>query len=563
MIRFREELTKKYNRDFLNHNDTKIGKDYFIMRLEEKQKGCCYKIDTNGRRKIQQTRRKFINLKDCIFPYVSFERPEFNAVLNWFKNQKITETKGVFTELLEHELGDVAKYAKLKKKQKKLKGKPTDEEIDDLKKEKPLCWIEERTLKSQKLPVYYVCWNVVGSTDEDEGCLNVIVDDFQFDFGVGGIHGSLRNIIIEENEDYEIVDADVSSMYPNLAISNRQYPEHLGELFCDIYKDMYIQRKSYIKKSAENAMLKLALNGTYGDSNNEFSPFYDPKFTMSITINGQLSLCMLAESLLKIDGLKLIQANTDGLTVYLPRSKRNEYDLICKQWQDTVKLELEFAEYKKMCIRDVNNYIALYKDGKIKSKGAYEYQDLDKLKEDPSYPFAWHKNHSCLVVPMAAEAALVKGKDVESFIKEHQNIMDFMLRIKVPRSNKVITIDDFGGENREQNICRYYVSNEGVKLIKVMPALEGCKTHTLMRNENTGEEIFCKNEAEIKKVSKLGYSNLGLVDVPNDERPQEVEAGWKVTICNNVKSYKGDINYDYYIQEAKKLVECMSNFQLK
>ena len=35
MIEFREQLTNKYNRNFMNHNDTKIGKDYFIMRLEE------------------------------------------------------------------------------------------------------------------------------------------------------------------------------------------------------------------------------------------------------------------------------------------------------------------------------------------------------------------------------------------------------------------------------------------------------------------------------------------------------------------------------------------------
>jgi len=33
-IRFREELSEKYNKNFLNHNDTKIGKDYFIMKLE-------------------------------------------------------------------------------------------------------------------------------------------------------------------------------------------------------------------------------------------------------------------------------------------------------------------------------------------------------------------------------------------------------------------------------------------------------------------------------------------------------------------------------------------------
>ena len=40
MLHFREELTRKYARDFMNHNDTKIGKDYFVMKLEEAGVAC-------------------------------------------------------------------------------------------------------------------------------------------------------------------------------------------------------------------------------------------------------------------------------------------------------------------------------------------------------------------------------------------------------------------------------------------------------------------------------------------------------------------------------------------
>ena len=53
---------------------------------------------------------------------------------------------------------------------------------------------------------------------------------------------------------------------------------HLGKDFAAIYKHLFEQRKQYPKKSAESAMLKLALNGVYGDSNNQFSVFYDPLF---------------------------------------------------------------------------------------------------------------------------------------------------------------------------------------------------------------------------------------------------------------------------------------------
>ena len=136
-------------------------------------------------------------------------------------------------------------------------------------------------------------------------------------------------------------------MYPNIAISNRVYPEHLTEKFCDIYEDVYNQRKSFAKGTAENAMLKLALNSVYGDSNNKYSVFYDPKYTMNITINGQLSLCLLAEKLLTIEGLKIIQVNTDGVTVAVPIDKETD---IIKYFIDgrTSGLQLEFADYSKM-----------------------------------------------------------------------------------------------------------------------------------------------------------------------------------------------------------------------
>jgi hypothetical protein len=47
-------------------------------------------------------------------------------------------------------------------------------------------------------------------------------------------------------------------------------------------------RTSFKKGTPENAMLKLALNGAYGKSLSEHSVLYDPKFGLTVTINGQL-----------------------------------------------------------------------------------------------------------------------------------------------------------------------------------------------------------------------------------------------------------------------------------
>lgn len=150
------------------------------------------------------------------------------------------------------------------------------------------------------------------------------------------------------------------SYYPNLAIQNRFYPEHLGEEFCDIYYQVYITRaqaKTKAKKEKDlvaiaiNAGLKLGLNGTYGKSNDIYSFFYDPLYTLKTTINGQLLLCMLAEELSDIS--EIIQVNTDGVTIKIRKELEDNVYKICKDWEKLTNLELEYAYYDKMVIRDV------------------------------------------------------------------------------------------------------------------------------------------------------------------------------------------------------------------
>lgn len=461
-IRFREELTEKYNHDFMNHNDTKIGKDYFIMELEKANPGCCYK-HVNNRRCIVQTPRDQIVVKDILLPYLEFNHSEFKRIHETFKNKVITETKGVFDNL------------------------------------------------------------------------SCTVNGIAYDFGTGGLHSSVPSQIVESDDEYMILDLDVASYYPNLAIANRLYPEHLGETFCTIYKDVYEQRKGYAKGTAENAMLKLALNGVYGDSNNQYSPLYDPQYTMSITINGQLLLCMLAEAMNRLPSMQIIQVNTDGITIKFPRRLRPFIDEIVSWWQDMTGLELEGAEYSRMMIRDVNNYIAEYADGgKLKRKGCYEYQ-LD-----------WHQNHSALVVPMAAEAALVRGVDVAEFIRNHDDVLDFMLRTKVPRNSRL----EWGGE-QVQNIARYYISINGRPLEKVMPpkgsegAFKRANGLTDAYYDQVLEEVGDTWDERIHTKNKSRY----------ETRRIGINTGWGVTICNNLtgRTFE-DLNYEWYIQEARKIV---------
>lgn len=387
--------------------------------------------------------------------------------------------------------------------------------------------------------------------------LSAVVDGFKYDFGTGGIHGSVESQTIYTDDEYIIYDWDVASYYPNIAIANRLYPEHLSERFCDIYEDVYNQRKQFAKGTPENAMFKLALNGVYGDSNNKYSSFYDPKYTLSITINGQLLLCMLAQHLIELPGLSMLQINTDGLTVKCPRNQVEQMKAVCKWWEQFTCLTLEPAIYKRMFIRDVNNYIAEYEDGKVKRKGAYEY----KLE--------WHQNHSSLIIPKAAEAALVHGEDIEQFIKQHDDIFDFMLRTKVGRKDKLM----LNGSIQLQNITRYYIAKQGGTLSKISPPVKGAKVGQWKRANGLTDAYYDQIRAELRQSGAIECGVPGEYDVDGlnwdsrintknkskyEQRETSFNAGWLVAPCNNIKDARWDnINYDYYIAEAKKLVEVL------
>jgi hypothetical protein len=287
-IDFRTQLTEKHSRDFMNHNDVKIGKEIFQMELE-KVGVQCYKYGPSGREPMQ-TKRPSIRLAECVLPWIELETPEFKRVLAWVKEQTITETKGVFNDLTANEYG------------------------------------------------------------------------LEFVFGTGGLHASVENTVIESSDVLKIESKDVSSYYPNLAITNRFYPEHLGEKFCDVYKSLYEQRKSYKKGTIENAALKLSLNGTYGASNDQFSVFYDPMFTLKITLNGQFLLCLLIENICKVPTVQMIMCNTDGVEYSIHPDYVSQANSVCDWWCAKTGLTLEGARYKRMAIRDCNSYISVYEE---------------------------------------------------------------------------------------------------------------------------------------------------------------------------------------------------------
>ena len=428
-----------------------------------------------------RTYRPEIKIKDVLFEYISFKSDEFNNLLDRVKDLVITSTK---KEDKEEEL--ICRY----------KG-------------------------------------------------------FDFVYGKGGIHGSVNNKLLESNETHVLMDLDVSSLYPSIAVVNKMYPEHLGPEFYEVYKNEIVdvrireKRKKELGNKAIIEGFKEAANATYGNSNNYYSWLLDPKYTMTTTFNGQLMLTMLAEDLLQLSDIRMVQINTDGLTVYINRLLLDDYYKICNNWMKLTKLELEFAEYSKMVIKDVNNYIAIYNTGKTKCKGSFEFENIPL-----------HKNKSHSIIPRSIFEYFVNNKPIEDTILNCQNIFDFCAGVKGKKGVKFVQRWYEGyliKESPLQKINRYIVSTSNKKLIKILDPIV--------------DENGVNKKDKLAKYRKENPLQLDLFHFVEDvnidkNRESEVEAGYNCTILNsigtkNIKDY--DINYQYYIDKTNKIIQEITN----
>lgn len=489
-INFRISLIEQFGIDVLNWPDTKIGSKIMESKLGD---NLCYD-SSSGRKKTRQTPRSEIALRDIIFPYISFENPEFQRIHQYLteqvlKSAEITtigqevptvQTKGVFTNLKAH----------------------------------------------------------VGGLD--------------FYFGTGGIHGSVSSQKVIATDDWLIRDIDVASLYPSIAIVNRLSPAHLGERFVEVYSDLPKERKKWQqekgKKCVEANTLKLASNGVYGNSNNPYSVFYDPQFTLTITVNGQLMLCMLAERLVEVPSLRIIQINTDGITYYIHESCEPQAEQICREWEQYTLLTLEDAGYSKMWIRDVNNYIAQSMDGSLKLKGAYWTPDsIDYHKSiSDAQPPSWHKDLGNLVSIKAATAYMIHNVPLDQYIKLYTNPYDFMCRIKVGRNDKLLW-----GEQPVQKTTRFFVSKEGRRIIKISPPTGQAGSYKKKNGVSDSEYNKIMTETNGQWDERVCTKNKSQYK----DRVTNIIAGHKLTVCNDVKDFDfNNLNYDWYIAEAEKLI---------
>jgi hypothetical protein len=467
-IRIRQELIASgtLKGDLLNWSDVKLGTEYLVNKIG-KQK--CY---DGGQAK--QTIRTEVPFQSIILPKIYYRTENYQAVLDWFKQQTL--------------------------------------------------------------------WMKSGTTPK----LETTLADLQFHFGVGGVHASVESKYFETTSTHVIKDIDVGGMYPAVAVANGFAPEHLGRDFTLAYKQLRADRAQYKKGTVMNLVLKLAGNGVFGNSNNDFSVFHDPKFTFSITVNGQLQLLQLVESLSLIPGIKLIQVNTDGITALVPREVEHLFELWKSEWERETGLQLEEAEYQRMWIRDVNNYLAIDTKGKIKRKGAYWYP-VEKSDMWGSSGSNWNKDFSNLASIKAVEQCLVDRLRAEDAIRLISNPFDFLIRYKTPGGSQL-----YIGNQPQLRTVRYYVSKSGSQMYKISKP-KGEIGDWKRRNSLTDAEFY-KIKASIPKGQwdeRIYTKNKSKYE----EVRTSIESGRKVKECNHIRNFDwNDVDYDYYINETKKLL---------
>jgi hypothetical protein len=459
-------LRRAFNRpDWLNKSDIKLGRAYFEDALGKLGVQTHERDALTGRKTARITTRPGgVNLGGVIFPYLQF------------KSKELTQVRA-----------DVAAWT-----------------IRD----------EEKDGKVVR----------VGAT-KDYSFTYAGIEVFM---GLGGIHACVDPCFIDGSEQ-EIIDIDVVSFYPSLTIANRIYPEHLGETFCDVYATLLQKRLQTEKGTPENAILKLALNAVFGSSGSKYVCFFDPKYMLSVTINGQLLLLSLLEYLVsKCDGLKILQLNTDGITVLTSPGTGEHVKECANVWAEAVCLKLEFSDYSRMWIRDVNNYIAEHKNGKRKRKGCYEHHRQ------------WHQNQSMPIAALAAEAYMCNGTDIGEYIRLHENTYDFLMRLDMRGETRLVLSN---GEEYK-GIVRYYVAEDG---------------HAGVKHYGAAKQIRLHAEGHAEPLGKRGAYTCSICDAEFKTKAEfnkhnDAEHASKLCVVQQYAGEKINPDYRFYINEARKLV---------
>ena len=365
----------------------------------------------------------------------------------------------------------------------------------------------------------------------------VAINKGRYKIGLGGLHSQhdIQKYIVT-TEERALSDFDVAGYYPKTMMIAGLIPNlggNKGELFLHEYEAIYERRlkaKHDGNKQVSNT-LKILLNGTFGKLGSIYCSFYSPDLLIAVTITGQLNLLCLIDELEKIKGVEVESANTDGIMVSYPVKMRERLLKVFQANSKRTDYEYEETPYRKVALKDVNNYFAIGTNGKVKAKGLYASSDP---KVNPLYLM---KNPTMQVCSDAVAAYLSTGADIEEFIRRCDRPQDFMAirgvaggGVQHPRT---ITIDDWELD---------------------MPGLWVCA--------NTGKKVKRKSRPDPLEIGEGGtpFGRVARWYMTTEKIPPitSVKSGNQVAktegarLCMELPSehLPSDLDYAWYIAEA-------------
>ena len=287
-------------------------------------------------------------------------------------------------------------------------------------------------------------WNKA-STRQDLKRGKVTIRDFDNDieFGYGGIHA----VNIRQKRFKNVKILDVTSMYPSIAIQIKALGAGTKKYAKMLEERVKVKHTDVTKSNA----LKLALNSAYGNLNNKYSILNNPCAAYTICFTGQIVLYELAKRL--SETCTIVQLNTDGVAFV---AHDDEYKQIWKDWEAEFKLNLELDEFKTWIQKDVNNYVALKKDGSVYTKGGM----VNKYQNDRFFD-----NNDTRIVHKAIVDRLLFDKDVTDTLVENLDRPELYQYVLSTTNKFAGTVDQAG--NPYQKVNRVFAAKSGVSLRKL------------------------------------------------------------------------------------------------
>ena len=344
--------------------------------------------------------------------------------------------------------------------------------------------------------------------------------------GVGGIHGAKESFIHVGN----FHARDVGSLYPNTMVLfdylSRNIPEdkrHIYQMLLDERMEAKYSNKEFTEIKGVKIPTKLLINGyklplntKYGAMGAEFNKLYDPRMRLLVCITGQMAMWDLLE---KIENhATIIQSNTDA-HYYIPFSEEDEkaIDEIANDWMKRTGYTLDDDPFKAIFQKDVNNYLAVTSDGKVKFKGAIGLTNGLKVSK--------------AIVSNAFINYVVAGKDYKDFINECDELRQFQMITKTGYTfDDTVVRDSKGNEMKAQKVNRTFAVKDPNKAVEIFKVKRGA----VIEEEGTtivGDDSYTKGLPNAPEYYAIDNAAIG--------------EGW-ITL--------DDIDKEYYVNQVEDLL---------